>query len=182
VAAGFLEVLRQVPAAIRLGWAETLSVHDEAPDLGDISVAPRWSEIALPERRELEHLHRWLFGRVDLANPEARAAMSEIVRVCLLLASHAPVSAIVEGRPERNDTVAAGEVFQVAVGRGTPSIGMAVAFGSAAAPARGVIEDIVGERVLVRVTGAPAGPVALTPQTELRFARQVEGPLLGTKR
>ncbi len=182
VAAGFLEVLREVPAAIRLGWAETLSVHDEAPDLGDISVAPRWTEIALPERRELEHLHRWLFGRVDLANPEARAAMSEIVRVCLLLASHAPVSALVEGRPERNDTVAAGEVFQVAVGRGTPSIGMAVAFGAAAAPARGVIEDIVGERVLVRVTGAPAGPVALTPQTELRFARQVEGQLVGTRR
>jgi hypothetical protein len=182
VAACFLEVLRQVPAGIRLGWAETLSVHDEAPDLSRITVAPRWNEIALPERRELEHLHRWLFGRVDTANAEARATMSEIVRVCLLLASHAPVSAIVEGRPERSDSVATGETFQVAVGRGTPAIGMIVAFGPAASPARGVIEDIVGERLLVRVTGAPAGPVALTPATELRFSRPVEGQLLGATR
>src|SRR5690606_9131351 len=122
------------------------------------------------EWRELEYLYCWLFGCVDTAIADARAVMSEIVCVCLLLASHVLVSGIVVGCPECNDTVATGQTFQVAVAQGRLAIGMVVAFGAVVTPVWGVIEDIVGEWVFVWVTAAPVGPVVLMPATELCFA------------
>ena len=180
VAGCFLETLRQTPAEIRLGWAETLSVHDDPPDLSVIARARDWSSIPFEERRLLEHLHRWLFSRVDRKNPDARAAMSEIVRVCLLLASHAPVSAIIEGAPADSSILSLGETFEVSVSRGEAAAGMAVTFIDRGKRGLGVVEDIVGTKALIRLTHVPQGQIAITPRMGVRFSRQVQVRLMSS--
>jgi hypothetical protein len=37
----------------------------------------------------------WLFRRIDRANEEASDAINELVRICLLMAAHAPVDRII---------------------------------------------------------------------------------------
>jgi hypothetical protein len=197
VTACFLESLRSVPATIRLGWAETLSVHDDPPDLSDITRAPGWSSIPLVstnladdavvdrapvDRRQLEHLHRWLFSRIDVTDPEARSAMSEIVRVCLLLASHAPVSEIVEGATDDGPSLGVGESFEVSIEQGEAAVGMIATFADNALRGSGVVEDIVGTKALVRITHAPAGPLAIRSDVGVRFARPKRRRLLKYRR
>jgi len=171
VAACFLDTLRTVDARIRLDWAEQLSVHDEPPDLSVITRAPGWTSIPFQDRRLLEHLHRWMFGRIDGKDGEARHAMSEIVRVCLLLASHAPVSEIVEGMVEDDKSLSVGETLQVSVDKGEATIGMIASFEGTGIRGKGVVEDLIGAKALVRITEAPLGHVTVSPETAVKFAQ-----------
>ncbi|HEY2294739.1 MAG TPA: hypothetical protein VGM86_28895, partial [Thermoanaerobaculia bacterium] len=92
--AGFATVL----PALRLDWVERLSQFDAPFDLRRLSNLPRWEEIDVQERRTLQALVDWLFQRIDDGEPQAVATINDLVRVCLLLASHAPVDRIVAGR------------------------------------------------------------------------------------
>ncbi len=49
-------------------------------------------------RRTLDGLVDWLFARIDRQVPEAWSAVNELVRIALLMASHAPVDRIVPAR------------------------------------------------------------------------------------
>ncbi|MDH3661542.1 MAG: hypothetical protein OEU92_16195, partial [Alphaproteobacteria bacterium] len=177
VTACFLATLRETPTTIRLQWAETLSVHDDPPDLFDITRAVGWTSLPFEQRRVLEHMHRWLFARIDRTIDEARRAMSEIVRVCLLLASHAPVSEIVEGTPAETKTLAKDETFEVAIGKGAAAIGMVASFAGGKA-GLGVVKDIIGAKALVQVTYAPGGQVAISPSEAVRFTNPMQMQLM----
>ncbi|TVQ32919.1 MAG: hypothetical protein EA356_12810 [Geminicoccaceae bacterium] len=178
VAACFLEELRGVAATTRLQWAEALSMYDAPVDLTDITRAPSWTAIPFERRRLLEHLHRWLVGRIDQRQPGAASAMSEVIRVCLLLSSHAPVSDIVEGRIERPLLVNEGQRFEVSIVRGTVAAGMLVTFGPAARQALGVVRDVVGTTAVVDATQVPGGSVSVAADTTLAFARAAASRLL----
>lgn len=173
VANCFLAGLRKVPAELRLTWADQLSEHDQAVDLTDTGAIPAWSAVPLAERRELEVMHAWLFGRIDKGKEQARALMSTLVRVCLLMASHAPVSSIVEGAVVETRNVGAGESFEVDVGLGRPQIGMIATIGSGTVLNRGIIEDIVGTRVRVRVTDVAGPRIALSANAPIAFSAPV---------
>lgn len=173
VAACFLAGLRKVPVELRLLWAETLSEHDQAVDLMDVGAIPGWPAVPLAERRQLEVMHAWLFGRIDKSNGESRAMISTLVRVCLLMASHAPVSSIVEGAVVETKNVGPGESFEVDVGLGRPQIGMVATIGSGTVLNRGIIEDIVGTRVRVRVSQVAGPRIALSANTPVAFSAPV---------
>lgn len=173
VANCFLAGLRKVPAELRLVWAESLSEHDDAIDLLDTGAIPGWPRVPLAERRELEVMHAWLFGRIDKGNDRARGMISTLVRVCLLMASHAPVSSIVEGAVVDTKNVGPGESFEVDVGLGRPQIGMIAIIGSGQLLNRGIIEDIVGSRVRVRVTEAAGPRIALAANAPISFSAPV---------
>jgi hypothetical protein len=56
---------------------------------------PGWPEVPLELRRTLQGFVDWLFRRIDRANEEASDAINELVRICLLMAAHAPVDRII---------------------------------------------------------------------------------------
>jgi hypothetical protein len=173
VANCMLAGLRKVPGELRLIWADQLSEHDQAIDLLDTGAIPGWSSIELAERRELDVMHAWLFGRIDQTNEQARAMMSTLVRVCLLMASHAPVSAIVEGTIIDTRNVGPGESFEVDIGLGRAQIGMVATIGSGSLLHRGIIEDIVGTRVRVRLSDVDGPRVAVSANASIAFSAPV---------
>jgi len=181
VAGCFLSGLRETPAPIRLVWAEQFSEHDSAVDLSDLSAVPGWSAIPLAERRELEVMHGWLFARIDRDNEDALGMMSTLIRVCLLMSSHAPVSSIVEGAVVETKNVTPGQSFEVDVGLGRPAIGMVATIGQGAFAGRGVIEDIVASRALVRVTDMVGPRISLTAQEAVTFSAPVSIKLADVK-
>ncbi|MDJ0574112.1 MAG: hypothetical protein QNJ65_02950, partial [Xenococcaceae cyanobacterium MO_234.B1] len=90
----FAEVL----PAIRLDWAERLSQYDRPVNLRNLASLPRWGEIERLERQEMQTLVDWLYQQVDAQQSEAVALISDLIRICILLASHAPVNQIITGR------------------------------------------------------------------------------------
>lgn len=111
-AAAELENIRRIAAclhaefsavlpSIRLDWAEALSQFDDAPSLRNLASLARFNEIAFADRRQLQGYVDFLFGQVEPNQPQAVALVNDVVRMCLLLASHAPVGRIVAGRLAR---------------------------------------------------------------------------------
>src|SRR5690606_12808481 len=105
--------------------------------------------------RELASLVAWLFGRVDLKIGEARTLMGDVVRVCLLLASHAPVDEIVAGHLEQDASGKIGDLIDLAIDRGKPRIGMRVAvYRNDRVMLQGVVQDLAGQAARVKVVQA----------------------------
>ena len=88
----------EVAPAIRLGWAEILSEYDRPASLESLAGLPDWAEVPMELRRTLDGFVDWLFGRIDRNIPEAHSAVNELVRIAMLMASHAPVDRIVPAR------------------------------------------------------------------------------------
>lgn len=88
----------EVAPAVRLGWAEILSEFDRPAPLESLAGLPDWAEVPMELRRTLDGLVDWLFARIDRDIPEAWSAVNELVRIALLMASHAPVDRIVPAR------------------------------------------------------------------------------------
>lgn len=88
----------EVAPVIRLGWAEILSEYDRPAALESLAGLPDWAEVPMELRRTLDGFVDWLFGRIDRSIPEAHGAVNELVRIAMLMASHAPVDRIVPAR------------------------------------------------------------------------------------
>ncbi|SHE81936.1 hypothetical protein SAMN02745206_00895 [Desulfacinum infernum DSM 9756] len=143
----------RVPAAVRLEWAQRISRYDEPADLRRLSVLPRWSELSMELRKDLQGLADWLFAKVDPGIPEAVDFMNDLVRVALLLASHAPVGRIVSGHAPAPATGRTGDWLDLVIEKGLARIGMQVSIEEAAgSTVQAVVEDMSGTEVRVRVT------------------------------
>lgn len=109
VSANIYREFTEVAPELRAIWVQMLSEYDDPIDLHDLSRLPRWREVGQGDdgrrpdpfkKRELQALVTWLFDRVDPGEAEAREMMNDLVRVCVLLASHAPVERILAGHVE----------------------------------------------------------------------------------
>ena len=167
----------EVRPAVRLGWAEQLGQYDDAVSLRNLSVLPHWGEIELLDRREMQALVDWLYSRVEPTNTDANSLISDFVRLCILLASHAPVDRIVTARIEQPTTVQPGARLQIAVDTITARIGMHVLVyaapsindGTRSVVARGVIEDLGGGRAAAHIveTASPSVNLATSSVVHL---------------
>ncbi len=88
----------EVPAIDRLQWAELLSEFDAPAPLRDLNGLAGWSDLDIGMRKTQQGLVDWLFGRVDPAISGAVTAINELVRICLLMAAHAPVDRLIPTR------------------------------------------------------------------------------------
>jgi hypothetical protein len=165
-----------VAPAIRLDWAETLSQFDEAPYLRNLSTLPRWPEIDYAVRRRLQGLADWLFDQLDPRESRAQALVSDVVRMCLLLASHAPVGRIVAGRLPRPVTARPGvRIPLVALDPSRLRIGMqALVYRADTIVARAVVEDLGSAEASARVTYAAGASVELDENARVHFADAAE--------
>jgi len=142
----------QVLPAIRLAWAELLSQYDAAVNLRNLSALPRWPEIPYLERREMQMLADWLFQRIDPRESDAADMINDLSRVCILLASHAPVKQIIAGHVNEATPVQLGTRVQLTVDPAKVRVGMQVlVYKENTVVTRAVVEDLSAGVAAARV-------------------------------
>jgi hypothetical protein len=165
--AGFSDVI----PSIRLDWAETLSQFDESPSLRRLGALARWGEIPYADRYRLQGLADWLFGRINPTEPRAESLINDVVRMCLLLASHAPVGRIIAGRLPRPITVRPGVRLPVtAFDASRLRVGMeALVYRESSVVARAIVEDIGASEIATRVVHTAQPQVDLDVNVRIQF-------------
>ncbi|MGZ8228725.1 MAG: hypothetical protein ACXWUS_03665 [Burkholderiales bacterium] len=157
--------------SIRLDWAERLSQFDEAPTLRDLSVLARWSEIGYIDRKQIQSYVDWLFDQIDAREPRAESLMNDVVRMCLLLASEAPIGRILTGRLPRPVVVRPGvRIPLTAFDPARLRVGMhALVYRGDQVAARAVVEDI-GSEISARVIHTQTAEVSFDVDARVQFA------------
>lgn len=153
VATALFQQVQRVEGGVRLAWVQRVSQFDAAADLRDLSRLPGWPALPPGQRRQINRLAGWLFAQVDTAQPQAVALMSDILRVAILLASHAPVAEIVAGEVRAPQTAQVGGAVDVELDRGRPRIGMKVGiYAGGLLAVQGVVRDLAGSTARIEVT------------------------------
>ena len=161
-----------VPAVLRLQWAETMSEFDAAPNLRNLASLSRWAEIDLEDRRSMQAMADWLFAQVDTTQAAAASLMNDVVRMCLLLASDAPVDRIIAGRMTTAVTgVAVGVHVPLTVLDATPlRVGMqALMYRDSAVVARALVDDVGPSGASARVIQTATDTVDLGTDVRVHF-------------
>jgi hypothetical protein len=163
-----------VKPVLRLDWAERLSQFDEPVNLRALSNLPRWGEIEVQDRRELQSLVDWLFQQFSSMQTEAITFGSDLVRLSLLLACHAPVNQIISGRVLKPTTVQPDGRLQISMDPLQVRIGMPVLVYSNlnTVVARGIVEDLNGGLATAKITQTTQVNLALSETTRVQFLRQ----------
>lgn len=158
--------------AIRLDWVEAFSQFDRPVNFRNLGVLPRWHEIAFLDRREMQALVDWLYQQVDPVQPDAVSLINDVVRICLLLASHAPVNQIIAGHVPKATVVQTGGLVELAVDHTKLRVGMSVLMYSATneVVARGLVEDLGAGKAAARVVTAVRKDITLGPGATVHFA------------
>lgn len=155
VAGCFYAMCGEVTPKARWRWAERISTFDRPISLKALSVLPGWSDLDFDLRRDMQALVDWLYQRVDESIPDAVAMINDLVRICILLASHAPVDSIISGYISQPVKGGVGDLVNLVVDKGVASVGMRVdIYKSLEIDVTGVIEDLKGDQAAVRVTRA----------------------------
>ncbi|QRN93110.1 hypothetical protein JRI60_28320 [Archangium violaceum] len=184
VATGLYQRFGEVLPVIRLEWAEQMSQYDIPVNLRDLSRLPLWEKIEVTDRREMQMLVDWLFQRVVPTESEAVALINDLVRVCLLLASHAPVNELLSGHVTKPTVAKVGGTIELAVDPARVRIGMQVVIRSGDHTVQAVVEDLASNVVRARVLSASSETVHLQEKASARFADPARGasalmPLMG---
>jgi hypothetical protein len=173
----------QVPPATRLRWAQSFSQLDAAVSLRVLTVLPGFGDESLGVDsitwRQMQRMVDWLFAQVG-SEAEPQAAINDLVRVCLLLASHAPVKRILSARIKRPVPAVVGTRLDIEIDPQLTRVGMQVlvqAPGSATLLAQAVVEDLTGGTATARIVTSHAAPGVMLG-SEMRVQLQT-GPALG---
>jgi hypothetical protein len=123
------------------------------------------------DRRQMQILADWLYQRIDPLQAEAVSLIDDVVRVCILLASHAPVNQIVAGHVPKPITVSkGGRVELAAVDFSRLRVGMhALMYSGNEVVARGVVDDLSSSQVVARVVNTTQVSVSLAQNARVEF-------------
>jgi hypothetical protein len=172
VAACLYSDFSAVLPVIRLNWAERLIQVDGPVNLANLGSLPRWGEIPILERKEMQALVDWLFSRINTGEPEAVAHINDLVRVCILLASHAPVADIIAGDVIRDTTVTPGARIDLTADLARVRLGMHVLlYNGSQAVARGVVENLASGVATARVLTAASPGITIPKSAKAHFAQ-----------
>ncbi len=177
-----------VPPATRLRWAELFSQLDEASSLRMLTVLPGFGDERLGVDhiawRQMQRLVDWLFAQVA-DEADAHAAINDLVRVCVLLASHAPVKRILNARIRRPRPAIVNSTLELDLDPVTTRVGMQVLVYSPplvgmvqTVVARAVIDDLASTGATARITQVMS-QTAVTLDTTMHVQVQT-GPALST--
>jgi hypothetical protein len=164
----------EVPAGIRLDWAERFSQFDTAVNLRNLYSLPRFGELEYVERHNMQRLVDWLYGRVDSRYSDARDTMSDLIRVAILAASHAPVNRLIGAYLPEPVTVKPGSRIRVVADLTRVRIGMAVSMVSAGTTSvRGRVADISGGEVTAEVHTVVGASVQLASGARVQIGERL---------
>jgi hypothetical protein len=160
----------QVLPAIRLAWADKLDEY-QGDVIVNLPALPRWRDVPYTTRKTIEELAEWLLEQIDRTIPQAVSWMHDLVRACILLASHAPVDQIIAGSVPAASPAGPGHLVPVIIDPIRVRIGMQVTFFQGAnAVAHGVVEDLLDNRARARIAEAVTPELRLDANTRARFA------------
>jgi hypothetical protein len=163
-----------VPASIRLDWAERLSQYDAPLNLRNLYSLPLFGEMEYIERNNMQRLVDWLYSRVVSDYDEAQEMVSDLIRVALLCASHAPVNQLIAGHLPARVTVRPGSRVNVTVDLTRVRVGMAVSMVAAGATlVRGRVADISGGQVTAEVHTVVGASVQLDTGTRVQIGERL---------
>jgi hypothetical protein len=165
----------EVPAAIRLVWAERLSQYDAPVNLRNLYTLPRFGELDVIGRTAMQRLTDWLYSRINSRSTEAVEMMSDLIRVALLAASHAPVNQLISGYLPAPVLIRVGSRFTVTVeSLSRVRVGMAVSVTAANdALVRGRVVDIVGSQVIAEVHTMAGTSVQMETGVRVRIGERL---------
>ena len=158
--------------AVRLEWAEVMSQFDEAPNLRNLGGLPRWSSIPYVDRRQMQAYTDFLFDQVPPNNEVAVALINDVVRMALLLASHAPVGRIVAGRMPRPVTAVrvGSRIPLTALDNSRLRVGMqAMIYKGNTLMARATVEDVGQGEVSARLVHTSSVQIDLDTDVRVHF-------------
>ena len=120
----------------------------------------------------MQALVDWLYQQVDPLQPDGVALINDVVRICLLLASHAPVNQIIAGHVPKATVVQTGGRVELAVDHTKIRVGMSVLMYSPTNEvlARGLVEDLGAGKAAARVVTTVRKEVTLDPGARAHFA------------
>jgi hypothetical protein len=163
----------EIEPAIRLDWALRFSQYDGSIDLRSLASLPHWGEIDYLDRQEMQSFVDWLFGQVDNGDAEALESIQNIIRVAMLLASHAPVDRILQGEIQEAANLQEGGVvsakfnpaivsklrrgLEFELVRGTQVVG------------RAVVDDLLGELASLKLTKNFVGGAVLAVDSGVKL-------------
>jgi hypothetical protein len=158
---------------LRLDWAERISQFDAPINLRNLAVLPRWGEVPFLQRRKIQTLVDWLYQQINPLQTNAVALMNDLVRVCILLASHAPINQIIAGRLARPTVVKPGSRIEVAIDPNLIRLGMNVFVYSNTNQviAKGIVEDLGSGLASARIVQTSIANQTLTENARVQFMR-----------
>jgi hypothetical protein len=158
---------------LRLRWAEQFSQYDDPANLRSLANLPGWEQIPFLERREMQALVDWLHNQIDASVPQAVAMINDLIRVCILLASHAPINEIISGTVARPTQALPGGRIVLNANPGKVKIGMHVLMFDKADSdrivARAVVDDLSSGGISAKVVYAAAQSVQLEKDSRAHF-------------
>jgi hypothetical protein len=160
-----------IPPATRLSWIERFSQFDRPALLRDLTVLPQYGRLDRHTRRRLQAFADALFARMNAADRDAIILVNDLVRLCLLLASHAPVNRLIAGHVPRPTPVRPG--IRIPIKPLSPElvrVGMEfhVWHGSRVV-ARGRVEDLQEGEVSAHVSHVDAETTTLDATMRVQF-------------
>jgi hypothetical protein len=176
VAACLNDRFNDVPAPIRLDWAQRLSEFDDPINLRSLASLPRWGEIPYLDRRDIQTLADWLYQQMAVTTPAAIAFLNDLVRISILLASHAPVRQIINGNVIKPIPARIGNRLELTVDHTRINIGMTVLLHSVTHEviAQAIVEDLTQGQATAKITQLLKPEIQQIPiNTRARFLHQV---------
>jgi hypothetical protein len=181
VASCLYEAAGTVLPAVRLAWAERLGPVDVPVNLRDLSALPRWGEVEFLSRREMQAHVDWLFGQIDPRQPRAESLAGDLVRVALMLASHAPVDDLVAADVARETTVTRGGRVDLNVNLDYIRVGMKVlVYDRERVVGVGVVEDLARGQAVARVDELEGNTLRLAAGAKVHLA-EPDSPALAAR-
>jgi hypothetical protein len=171
VAACLYSDLSTVLPVIRLNWAERLTEIDSPVNLANLASLPHWAEVPYLDGKEMQAMVDWLFSRIVITESEAVAHINDLVQVCILLASHAPVADIIAGSVIRPTPIFVGGRVDLIADLSRVRVGMHVLMYSGnRTVARGVVENLASGQATARVLTATSDNISLDTNSKVHFA------------
>jgi hypothetical protein len=137
----------------RLAWAEFLSGSGLTVQLQSLAILPNWNAQPYTDRQQMQLLVDWLFSQIDASNAAAAAFMSDVVRVSILLASHAPVNDVIAGAVLIRNQAVVGSRISLTLPSTRIAAGMYVQlFSKGNLAAQAVVSDLDSTSVTATIT------------------------------
>jgi hypothetical protein len=160
-----------VAPATRLIWVQRFSQFDRAASFRDLSILPNFHRLDRASRRRLQSFADWLFNQIDTTQAGAVSLINDLVRICLLLASHAPVNRIIAGHVPRPVPVRPGILIPIKpLNPGLVRVGMEFhVWHNNHVIARGNVEDLNDGEVTSRVKHVATSNATIDPGMRIQF-------------
>ena len=176
IAACLYDLFNDVPTTIRLGWAQRLSEFDEPINLRSLVNLPRWGELPFLVRRDLQTLADWLYQQIQETEPAAIAFLNDLIRVSILLASHAPVKQIINGNVIKQIPARLDNRVELTVDNTQINVGMTVLLHSSdhEVIAHAIVEDLMKGKATAKITKILKTEIPEIPvNTRAKFLNQL---------